>query len=272
MQNRFITYKTSAIHYRLFGNGSELLFCFHGYGENAESFAFLAEALGRDYTLVAIDMPFHGKTEWKENLLFTPQQLVEIITQITNQLPNQSTNHPINLLGYSMGGRVVLQLLQLIPSQIKRAVLVAPDGLHKNKLYRFVTQTAIGSKLFKHAMYKPKRLLWVLNHAGRFKLAHTAIIKIGHYYLDDGAERIKLYERWTTMRRFKPNLLQARQQITKHAVQVRFLFGKYDSIILSKRSDVFTEDIHHVQVRVIDAGHRLMQEKYVAEIVRLLYE
>lgn len=272
MQSQYLPYKKSSIHYCLYGNGSKLLVCFHGYGKNAESFAFLEQGLGKDYTLVAIDMPFHGKTEWKEGLLFAPLQLVEIINAITNQLINHSTNQPLNLLGYSMGGRVVLQLLDLIPSQVERAVLVAPDGLHKNKLYTFVTQTSAGNRLFKHAMHKPARLLWVLNHAERFKLAHSSVVKIGHYYLDDSHERIKLYDRWTTMRRFKPNLAQVRQQVMKHGIQVRFLFGRYDNIILSKHSHVFTGDTQHVQVSLINAGHRLMEPKHAPEIVTLLYE
>jgi len=269
LQSSFITYKNSSIHYCLYGSGQKLLFCFHGYGEDAESFACLEEKLGSDYTLIAIDMPFHGETIWKEGLNFEPLELVEIIRQITGKLFNQSTNQLINLLGYSMGGRIALHLLQLIPGVITRAVLVAPDGLHKSLWYSFSTQTYIGNKVFKHAMYKPARLFWLLKQGERFKLAHPSIIKVAHYYLDDAEERIKLYERWTTMRRFKPNPGLLKKIIARYNIPVRFLFGKHDGIIVSGRSDILRDDARNVQVHVIEAGHRLMQQKYSDEIVKL---
>jgi len=46
------------------GKGDKLIFCFHGYGEDATSFAFLENTLGADYTLVAIDFSF----SWQNGL------------------------------------------------------------------------------------------------------------------------------------------------------------------------------------------------------------
>ncbi len=259
------------MHYCVYGHGAKLLFCLHGYGEDAESFAILKEKLGKIYTLIAIDMPFHGQTQWKEGLSFLPQQLVAIMHQIqaTNQLLNQST---FSLLGYSMGGRVALQLIQNIPNVIERAVLIAPDGLHRSFWYNFSTQNYFGNKLFRRAMYKPARFFWFLKKAEQYKLLHQSIIKVAHYYLDDAEERIKLYERWTTMRAFKPNLPALKKMITQYQIPVRLLFGKYDGIILSSRSDFLKDDIQNVQIQVIEAGHRLLQEKYADVIAGMFYQ
>jgi len=272
MQSRFITYKNSRIHYCLYGTGNGTVFCFHGYGETAESFAFLEEKLGNGYTLIAIDMPFHGKTEWNEGLNFEPEELVTVIRQIADQLSNPSIEQPITLLGYSMGGRVALHLLQIMPASIQRVVLIAPDGLHKNLWYTFSTQTSIGNRVFRRVMYKPGRLFWLLKQGERFKLAHPSIIKVAHYYLDDDGERIKLYERWTTMRHFKPNLTLLKKIIAEHKIQVRFLFGKHDGIILSERSNTLKDSKGNVTVQIAEAGHRLMQEKYAGEIAELFYQ
>lgn len=270
MPGNFITYKTSSIHYRLYGNGSKLIFCFHGYGEDSSSFACLAQKLGIDYTLAAIDMPFHGETTWHEGLTFTPGELITIIRQIQQTL--KPANQLINLLGFSMGGRIALQLLQLMPASIERLVLVAPDGLHKNPWYTFSTQTWVGNKIFKRVMYKPDRIFWLLGKAGKLKLAHPSIIKVAHYYLDDTQERIKLYCRWTTLRKFKPSLPLIKKLIAQYSIPVRFLFGRYDGIIVSDKANIFKSDTRNVQVHIIEAGHRLMQEKYSDEIVRLFYE
>src|ERR1035437_4038700 len=65
-----VSYQQSTFHFHQFGNGAKLLLCFHGYGEMAGSFLFLEKSLGKEYTMIAIDFPFHGKTNWQEGLLF----------------------------------------------------------------------------------------------------------------------------------------------------------------------------------------------------------
>ncbi|MGI8950496.1 MAG: alpha/beta fold hydrolase [Chitinophagaceae bacterium] len=266
MKEYNLSYKNSRIHYCIFGTGKKILFCFHGYNKDGNSFAFLKHALGGDYTLICIDLPFHGKTVWNEDLNFTENDIIKIISLI-----NGSINQPINLLGYSMGGRVVLQLLQKIPQKIERVVLVATDGLHKNFWYYLTTQTVIGNKIFKYSMHNPAWLFRLMKTAQQLKLINENMLSIAHYYLNIESERMLLYERWTTMRKFKPNLHQLQLIIKKNKIPVRFLFGKYDQIILSKRSDFLKEDVSDIQTHIINAGHRLMQEKYANYIAKLFY-
>ena len=267
MQNENLIHRNSKINYQVFGNGSKLLFCFHGYGETAESFGFLETLLGKDFTLIALNLPFHGETEWNEGLLFTSEDLINIISVLS-----KSKNQSISLLGYSMGGRVALQLLQIMPKKIERLVLIAPDGLHKNFWYSFATQTWIGNKLFAFTMKHPGWLFTLMKIAGKLKLLNAAVIKIAHYYLDDENERVLLYERWTTMRKFKPSLHVVKSAIKENKIPVRFLFGAFDRIIVSNRNDFFTEDTENIQAHVIEAGHQLLKEKYASSIVQLFYQ
>src|ERR1700683_4264497 len=115
MQTFFIPYKSSQIHCCNAGSGKQLLLCFHGYGESAETFGFLEKYLSADFTIVAIDLPFHGKTIWKEGLTFSPADLINIVTDIIQTSP--AKNSRLYVAGYSLGGRVALHLLQLIPQK-----------------------------------------------------------------------------------------------------------------------------------------------------------
>ncbi len=142
MDTHFITYRNSTIAYRRTGSGKEWLFCFHGYGYDGLSFDIFSSLLHKRYTIIAIDLPFHGQTNWQEGLLFEPEALVSIIHSI------KSPDLKMSLLGYSMGGRVVMQLAQLVPEEINKIVLVAPDGFHKNKWQWLSTQTLAGNRLF----------------------------------------------------------------------------------------------------------------------------
>lgn len=267
MESHLLPYKNSFVHYLKFGNGTRFLFCFHGYGENAHSFLFLEKVLGHDYTLIALDFPFHGNTDWKEGFLFTVKDLESVMTAIV-PLELQT----VSIIGYSMGGRIALALLQEIPSNIEKVVLVAPDGLHKNFWYWFSTQTSIGNKLFGYTMKKPQWFFGGMAFLKNFRLLNKSIFKFAHSYLDDAGERILLYNRWSTMRKFKPDEHQVTAALKQYNIPLRMLFGSYDRIILSKRSAGLDQQNDTITVKTIRAGHQLLKEKYAKDIAALFYE
>src|SRR6266487_4172329 len=124
MENFFLQYKNSTISYYRFGSGPNVAICFHGYGEDASTFVFLEKFAGDQYSFISIDLPFHGKTVWNEGLNFIHTELVEIIKEIS-ELKNQK----LSIIGFSLGGRIVLSLYQAMPEQIEKLILLAPDGL-----------------------------------------------------------------------------------------------------------------------------------------------
>src|SRR3954471_4126885 len=262
---QIIHYKKSFINVYFFGEGHKKLFCFHGYGEDGNTFEFLKNSLGGKYILIAIDLPFHGKTNWNEGLLMSAEDLINIITAIIEQTNIGERKDKFSLLGFSLGGRVALHLLQTIPSQIEGVVLIAPDGLHVNFWYSLGTQTTLGNKLFAYTMKNPQWFFALVNFGHAVNLLSKSIVKFTHYYLDDQEERQLLFQRWTTMRKFQPNASLVRKAIEKYKIPVRILFGSYDRIILSKRVSFF-RDSPYVKTKVIEAGHMLLNEKYTDEI------
>jgi pimeloyl-ACP methyl ester carboxylesterase len=264
VKTQIIQYKKSFVNVYFFGEGTQWLFCFHGYGEDGRSFEFLKNSLGQTYSLIAIDLPFHGNTRWNEGLLMTPEDLINIIDAIIKQY-NKNNETKFSLLGFSLGGRIALHLLQTIPSRIERAVLIAPDGLHLNFWYALGTQTSLGNKLFAYTMKKPNWFFNLVNVGYSTKLLSKSIVKFTHHYLDDEKERSLLYKRWTAMRKFKPNASAVKKAIEKYEIEVRVLSGSYDRIILSKRNSFFNNN-PYVKIRVIEAGHMLLKERYADDI------
>ncbi len=261
----FIEYQGSRLHYHRFGHGNQWLFCFHGYGEEGEKFLFLEEALSQTHTVIAIDMPFHGKTDWRAPLLLEPVVLMDIIRQI---VPPGIT---IQLLGYSMGGRVCLQLLEMYPKEISHLVLLAPDGLHKNPWQKLATQTWLGHQLFRFTMQYPGWMFTMMGLATKFRLFNKSISRFAHHYLDDAGERQKLYQRWTCMRKFRPDLHRLKQTIAAHRIPVHLLFGRYDRVIVSKHGFRLQEGLEHlITVEELETGHHLLQEKYKASLLKML--
>ncbi|HEX3024282.1 MAG TPA: alpha/beta hydrolase [Chitinophagaceae bacterium] len=264
MKTHFLKYKNSTISYRRYGEGKKLLFCFHGYGESAVSFTFLETILGKTFEIIAIDFPFHGLTEWKDELLFTGADLINIINLISS--PGQI----FSILGYSMGGRIALHLLQTNPERIEQLVLVAPDGFHHNIWHRFSTKTFIGNKLFAFTMKHPFWLFTLMKLFYKLNLFNKSVFNFVHHYLDEKDSRWMLYKRWTTMRKFNPDLQLLKKIILKNKIPIGLLFGKYDRVILTKHGLAFLKNMEEfVQVKELKAGHQLLKIKYATEIAGL---
>ena len=266
MQQKTISYKHSTINYRIFGSGSEVVFGFHGYGEHAGTFAVLEKFIAESHTIVAIDFPFHGNTIWNEDLLFTPFVLLEILQSI-NPFPEKK----FSLMGYSMGGRIALKMLELYPSQIKKLVLLAPDGFHNNFWHWLSTQTFIGNKLFKICMHYPQPMFWLMEGAYKLSLFNKSVYNFVKSYLIEKESRLILYKRWTTLRKFYPDLKLIQKELTEQKIKMELVFGKYDKIILTKRGLTFQEPVKSfVIVTELEAGHQLLKEKYAQQIASFL--
>lgn len=273
MRQELITYKKSQISYRCFGSGPKLAICFHGYGEEATSFAFLDKYAGNQYTFYSIDLPFHGKTEWTDGLTFTHSDLSEIVEEILHQnnYKPQTTNYKLTIVGFSLGGRVALSFLQANPKKVEKLILLASDGLKVNFWYWLATQTSLGNKFFAFTLQHPGWFFGFLKLMNKLRLVNASIFKFVNYYIGDATVRSLLYQRWTALRKLKPNLAIIKSHIKKENIPVRLIYGKHDRIILSSIGEKFKKGIEEqCTLTVIHSGHQVLHEKHVEEILPAL--
>jgi pimeloyl-ACP methyl ester carboxylesterase len=293
MHTPFFHYGSSRIKYSRWGTGNKLLLCFHGYGESADAFAFLEDALGREFTILAIDLPFHGGTEWKEGPLFRLKDLLAILDGIVRDTggPNgdgvegdaaetgaaeggaSGAGRKWTLLGYSMGGRVALSLLEKVPEKIGKLVLVGPDGLKMNGWYWLATQNAPGRALFRWTMKNPGWFFFFLKVADRLRLVNRSIYKFTVNYIGEPRVREELYQRWTAMRTFRPDIPVIQSQIRRQEIPVRLLYGRYDRIIRWETGAKFNKEIGPAcRLVILETGHHLLQEKNADTLLGLLMD
>lgn len=268
MEYKQLIHRNSSISYYRFGSGPKTVVCFHGYGEEATAYEFLGKYGGTQFTFYSIDLPFHGKTEWKDGLKFTINDLKQIVEKILEQEDFNPQLFKFSLFGFSLGGRIALSLYQSIPDQIEKLILLAPDGLKVNFWYWLATQTWLGNRFFKLTMYKPGWFFGFLKLLNKLNLVNTSIFKFVNYYIGDAEVRRLLYFRWTTLRKVKPIVSQIKKNIEKYNTQVRLVYGKHDRIILSSVGEKFRKGIEeHCNLSVIRAGHQVLHEKHVEEIL-----
>jgi len=262
MKKILIPYKQSFVSCSSFGKGAEWLICFHGYGENSETFSFLEPYLGETYSLMAIDLPYHGQTIWNEGLNCSTEDLWNIITLITGSQPLA-----VNFIGYSMGGRIVLKLLEVQASRVAKVVLLAPDGLHSNPWHWLATQTKWGNRLFHYTMEKPEWFFRWMKWGNQLGILNKSIFNFAHYYLDEAEERMALYQRWTSFRKFHCKLALIKNIIQENNKHLTLVFGKFDRIILTSKGRDFQKGLEkNISIRELQAGHLLLKEKFASEI------
>ena len=263
-----ISYKDSVIHYLKAGSGERLLFFFHGYGESATSFATVAEKLSDNFTIVAIDLPFHGKTGWNESQVVKPKELVDILDAIAARESKRLDKWLIS--GYSLGGRIALMILQLVPERINHVVLLAPDGLTINGWYRLATRSYLGNRLFRYTMKNPGWFMKFLRTANRLKVVNQSIYKFSISYLQDPGIRMDLYLRWTGLREFRPDVGKLKKIVLKENILVDLVYGRFDRIIRYQQAEKFRSGIEkQTRLTILDAGHQLFHPRTIDAITKV---
>jgi pimeloyl-ACP methyl ester carboxylesterase len=275
LEYRLLQYKNSVISWRLFGNGPQAVVCFHGYGEESGLFSFLENYAGKVFTFYAIDLPFHGKTEWNDGLLFSSPDLLQIVQAIVpkgNQKP-ETRNYKLIILGFSLGGRMALSLYEAMPAETAKMVLLAPDGLKVNFWYWLSTQTSLGMSLFSFTMKHPGWFFGLLKSMNKLGLMNASVFRFVKYYIDNAHVRELLYNRWVCLRKIKPSLKKIKNQIRINNTSVRLVYGQHDRIILPSVGKKFQKGINgYCTLTIIPSGHQVLHEKHAEDIMQALQE
>ena len=262
MPSFFLPYANSRFHGIREGAGPQLLICLHGFGESAMHFLPLVKQLGSRFTIVALDMPRHGQTEWKEERPFAPADLKALVTALLQQENKQQ----FSLLGYSMGGRLALSLLIEMAPQIRRLILMAPDGIKNNPWHYFVTQTGVGNRLFKHVTYHPNFLFRLMKVARNLGGLNESVYKFAFHSRDTLDKRLKVYNVWTDMRRMQPSLRRCKELLKQYHIPTLLIYGKYDRIIPAVLGPRLVDGSFAGEIVVVEKGHQLMSEELGALI------
>lgn len=124
MTSIFLPYPAGQIHALRFGSGPELLIALHGFGDRAKMFAPLGAALSEQYTLVALDLPFHGLTEWTK-MTFGKEDLLNIVHQVAQ---NEGKDR-FSMMAFSFGARLAQAMLPELAQHLNHLYLLSPDGV-----------------------------------------------------------------------------------------------------------------------------------------------
>jgi pimeloyl-ACP methyl ester carboxylesterase len=102
----------------VWGRAEPELVLLHGGAQNAHTWDTVALALERP--LAALDLPGHGRSDWRDDHDYGPRRNAEAIARAVEQLAPRAAA----VVGMSLGGLTTLALATLAPGLVRRTLLV----------------------------------------------------------------------------------------------------------------------------------------------------
>lgn len=100
----------------------------HGGAQNAHTWDTTLLALGR--SAVAVDLPGHGHSSWRDDGLYTPRSLADDVAVVVTELAPEARL----VVGMSLGGMTSMELAAHHPALVRRLMMVdITPGVNRTK-------------------------------------------------------------------------------------------------------------------------------------------
>ena len=250
MKSDYIQTRRGRFHCLKWGTGNEILLAFHGFGHRAERFKSLADQLSDDYTFYAIDLPFHGLTQWSFPE-FKPDDLVELIQEI--QFKEQKNT--IWGMGHSLGGRLWLCLFPSLAQQLRGLFLIAPDGLRTRGLGLAMSLPENLRRSIARSMQNPDTWLQLANWANQARVLRSGKYRFVKSHLEDQNKRECMIRTWLSMRHFEVDEKNIQEVNRLHTLPIHVLLGKKDTLIPEKILRRRLQSWPQTEITYTEEGH-----------------
>jgi len=160
-------------YYDVEGEGEKILFI-HGWGVDRRIWRQQYKYFSKFYRVLSVDLPGHGKSEWKK---FPLETMVRDLAQILSK----ENFDKVSVMGSSLGGLVALKVYQIHPEMVQKMILVGsmpkfsrsedyPHGLDTQKMRKLSGQLNSNYPAIVHIFFRSlftkqerqtRRFLWI---------------------------------------------------------------------------------------------------------------
>lgn len=256
MQTISLPYRQSKVELLKFGQGKELLILIHGFGDSAQLFRPFVPAFEEQYTAYAISLPYHGETDWKPGF-FDKQDLINII----NTLCEQEGKERFTLLGYSLGGKISLSLVEPFADRLGKLLLFGPDGIKTHKLYDVTNLHPAFLASAKLLMRVPTLFFAVARLMHRRGILSKFLYDFTLNHFSTERQRRRFFCISRSVYFFVSDLRKVKTILNQHQIPVRLFYGKRDEVIILKGAFEFQEGLNDCQLYQLDKGHLMIDEE-----------
>jgi len=258
----FFDYEGNRLAYCKIGYGPVMLIAFHGFGQSRRVFQPVNQSIGHRFTVFAIDLFFHGNSQYASSQLLTKTDWQRLIGAF---LDAQRVDR-FSLMGFSLGGRFALTTAEAFSDRLDQLILIAPDGIIRTVWYRAATSTRLGRWLFRYGL----RHLLVFNQMGhalvRIGLLNRTAMRFAELSLSTLEQRTLVYTIWTQFRLISPNVNEVSVLLNQHPVRVRFFTGAFDRIVPGSYILPLSDQLQRYELTVLKTGHNHLIELTAEEL------
>lgn len=254
----FFQHRDIRLFFRKIGQGNKPIIAFHGFTKDSSDYELFAPIINNEYTIYAVDLFYHGNTtfdskKWKS---FTKPQLKAILEAFVAHLKLKE----FDVLGYSMGGRLALFMLEQFSEQVNKVILMAPDGLKINFWNWLVTNTRTGKGIYGLAISNPGIVYGISNTGQRLNLLPSTMNKFLDINFKTKGMRLRVYRVWQLYKHITFNQKTLKKIIESNNLHVELVIGHKDPVVAPKTVKDFAELIDkNATLHSIKAGHDLFK-------------
>ena len=265
------------------GERRRALVCFHGFARPLEDMLPWGEVWGEERMVISIHLPEHGGSrdvspgaqgrEWGGERAIAPELWAVIARRIADV--EGAAAGPMDLLGYSIGGRVALAALVSAPEAWGRVVLLAPDGLRKSPFYTVTVHTQVGRWAWRAIDRRAERMLRTLDRWHRWGLLTKHLHGFAHFHLATAEMRRMVWKGWRVHRDCWPSLGAVARVMRAHRAPVDLCFGQHDRVIPpgnGRRLAQRLKGVGHVHFHRVPAGHNLQRPDVMKAVVERIFQ
>lgn len=234
------------------GSGELPLIAFHGFGQTHKAFNAWISHLEHKYTLILVDLYFHGKSTWTDVDRTLEKNVWKEAVRLIIEQEHITT---FSLAGYSMGGKFALATLEAFPGSVKELFLIAPEGITRNFWYSMATWPMPLRKLFKSMIGHDHRFARLTHVARSLRLADKKVLRFAENQMDTENKRARVYNTWVIFRHLQFNMRDISEMINRLGIPVIVITGRYDRIVPPHRIRGPLNRLKNMNFQVVDSGH-----------------
>lgn len=243
--------------YLQIGTGKNILLAFHGFGQGPQVFQALQDTLP-NHTIFSFDLLSFGKETSKHEVIILLRKFIQE-QRITR----------FSVLGFSIGAKVALCVIENFSDNIEKAIFVAPDGFQRHFWHDFATSTTAGKIFFKTFVKYPKvfnKTIFffykIFSLLGMDFKVDMRQIKI---FTHSNSKRWLLWETWFSQKKFAPKLNKLRQIIQQKNIAVKIFIAYQDKLCPEKPIRKFACGLSCVEIIPTLYRHELILQNILKD-------
>jgi len=264
-------YKGFTIEYATYGEGEKPVLAFHGFNRPLSDMALFLPVLQKNEYLISIHLFDHGNSSWPEDLKIQHGISLELFQELVLAFMKNLNISSYSLIGYSLGGKVALTLYQLQIQKIDKILLLAPDGLYINPIYKLVSGTSAGRSMYRKLAKNPRPILAITNLLHKLKLIHPKLHRFVHVHMGterQESDRWRIYHTWLLFKHFRPNLELIISLSKRHSGNLYVIMGANDSVIKPKYGKkLLKSGLDKNNLHFVNQGHQLLTKETIDYIL-----